>query len=82
MGIQAECIKLNGAMELAPNLGLTDYIVDLVSSGQTLKSNGLHELLTVAKISSRLVMHRQTFKTRQAEMQSWIEKFREALDNA
>ena len=75
-GIQAECIKLNGAMELAPNLGLTDYIVDLVSSGQTLKSNGLHELMTISKISSRLVIHRQTFKTKQAQMQEWIEKFR------
>ena len=79
-GIQAECIKLNGAMELAPSLGLTDYIVDLVSTGQTLKSNGLHELLPIANVSSRLIIHRQTFKTRQAEMQAWIESFKQAMD--
>lgn len=82
MGIQAECIKLNGAMELAPKLGLTDYIVDLVSSGETLKSNGLQELLTICQVSSRLIIHRQTFKTRQQEMQAWVEKFREAVADA
>lgn len=81
-GIQAECIKLNGAMELAPNLGMTDYIVDLVSSGQTLASNGLRELLPITQISSRLIIHRQTFKTQQAEMQGWIEKFRGAVQCA
>ena len=78
-GIQAECIKLSGAMELAPSLGLTDYIVDLVSTGKTLESNGLKELMVVANVSSRLIIHRQTFKTRQAEMQEWIEKFKQAV---
>lgn len=80
-GIQAECIKLSGAMELAPKLGLTDYIVDLVSSGQTLKSNGLHELLTISKISSKLIIHRQTYKTQQTQMQQWIDMFRSAVAN-
>ena len=79
-GVQTECIKLNGAMELAPSLGLTDYIVDLVSTGATLKSNGLKELMTIANVSSRLIIHRQTFKTRQAEMQEWIEKFKQAVE--
>lgn len=81
-GIQAECIKLNGAMELAPQLGLTDYIVDLVSTGQTLKSNGLKELMTISNVSSRLVMHRQAYKTMQVQMQEWIEAFRRATSNA
>lgn len=79
LGIQAECIKLNGAMELAPALGLTQYIVDLVSSGATLKANGLRELTTIAPVSSRLVMHRQTFKTRYNEMNEWLKRFSEAM---
>lgn len=79
LGIQAECIKLNGAMELAPSLGITPYIVDLVSSGATLKANGLHELATIAPVSSRLIMHRQTFKTRHTEMNEWLKRFSEAI---
>ena len=50
-GVQAECIKLNGAMELAPNLGLCRRIVDLVSTGQTLKDNGLVEIETITDLS-------------------------------
>lgn len=82
MGIQAECIKLNGAMELAPSLGLTDYIVDLVSTGQTLKSNGLQELLTIMQVSSRLIVHRQTYKTKQAQLQPIFDKFKAAISHA
>jgi ATP phosphoribosyltransferase len=82
LGIQAECIKLNGAMELAPSLGLTQYIVDLVSSGATLKANGLRELATIANVSSKLVMHRQTFKTRHTEMNEWLSRFSEAIGGA
>ncbi|TAL04134.1 MAG: ATP phosphoribosyltransferase, partial [Rhodospirillaceae bacterium] len=52
-GIQAECVKLNGAMELAPALGLCPRIVDLVSTGSTLKANGLVEVTTIADVSSR-----------------------------
>ncbi|MEP4192389.1 MAG: ATP phosphoribosyltransferase [Sneathiella sp.] len=79
-GIQAECIKLSGAMELAPGLGLCRRIVDLVSSGATLKANGLVELEKILDITSRLVVNRASLKTRSIEMNDWIEKFRRVVD--
>lgn len=63
-GVQAECVKLNGAMELAPSLGLAERIVDLVSSGRTLVENGLVEVETIAEVTSRLIVNRAAFKTR------------------
>lgn len=78
-GIQAECIKLSGAMELAPILGLAPYIVDLVSTGQTLKENDLKELTTIKPVSSRLVVGRSAFKTRSAEISELIQYFRDAV---
>ncbi len=68
-GVQAECIKLNGAMELAPILGLSSRIVDLVSSGRTLKENGLIEVEVITDVTSRLIVNRAAFKTR-AEVRS------------
>lgn len=62
-GIQAECVKLNGAMELAPSLGLSGRIVDLVSSGATLKQNGLVETAIIMQISARLIVNRAALKT-------------------
>ena len=81
-GVQAECIKLNGAMELAPSLGLCRLIVDLVSTGSTLRANGLVEVEHIADITSRLVVNRAALKTRPEEMAGWIERFREAADAA
>ncbi|MDE3059940.1 MAG: ATP phosphoribosyltransferase [Pseudomonadota bacterium] len=81
-GIQAECIRLSGAMELAPKLGLAPRIVDLVSSGRTLKANGLQEAGTIAEVSSRLIVNRIAFKTRSAEINTLIERFREAVNAA
>jgi ATP phosphoribosyltransferase len=78
-GIQAECIKLSGAMELAPKLGLAPRIVDLVSSGRTLQSNGLKEVEVIAKISSRLIVNRSAFKTRNSEISDLINRFREVV---
>lgn len=80
-GVQAECIKLNGAMELAPTLGLCRRIVDLVSTGSTLRANGLVEVEHIAEISSRLVVNRAAFKTRPDEIGGWIERFREAVND-
>jgi ATP phosphoribosyltransferase len=77
-GVQAECVKLNGAMELAPSLGLSQRIVDLVSSGATLKANGLVEIEHVADITSRLIVNRAALKTRPVEMAGWIKRFEEA----
>ncbi len=75
-GVQAECIKLSGAMELAPQLGLARRIVDLVSSGATLKANGLVEVETIMEVSSRLIVNRAAFKMQAQEMAAWIERFR------
>jgi ATP phosphoribosyltransferase len=78
-GVQAECIKLNGAMELAPTLGLCQHIVDLVSTGSTLRANGLKEIETIAEVSSRLIVNRTALKTRQAALQGWIDAFEKAI---
>jgi ATP phosphoribosyltransferase len=78
-GVQAECIKLNGAMELAPNLGLCRRIVDLVSSGDTLRANGLIEIEQIAEITSSLAVNRAAWKTRPDEIGQLIEDFRKAL---
>ncbi len=62
-GIQTECVKLNGAMELAPSLGLARQIVDLVSTGRTLAQNGLVETQRILEISARLIVNRAALKT-------------------
>ncbi|MBC2664259.1 ATP phosphoribosyltransferase [Novosphingobium flavum] len=74
-GIQAEVVKLNGAMELAPSLGLASRIVDLVSTGRTLKDNGLVETSVIMPVSARLIVNRAALKTdgRVAEL---VERFR------
>lgn len=79
-GVQAECIKLNGALELAPQLGLCQRIVDLVATGRTLKVNGLVEVERIVDITSRLAVNRAAWKTRPDEIGGWIKKFREAVN--
>jgi ATP phosphoribosyltransferase len=81
-GVQAECIALNGAMELAPSLGLSRQIVDLVATGSTLRANGLVEIEHIADVTSRFIVNRAALKTRAAEVNHWIERFREAADAA
>ena len=78
-GVQAECIKLNGAMELAPGLGLCRRIVDLVSTGSTLKANGLVEIEQIAEVTSRLIVNRAAFKTRPEEIGGWVDRFGQAV---
>ena len=78
-GVQAECIKLNGSIELAPRLGLCRHIVDLVQTGATLKANGLVEIEQIAAVSSRLIVNRPALKTRPEEVGGWIERLREAV---
>jgi len=77
-GIQAECVKLNGAMELAPSLGLSLRIVDLVSSGRTLAENGLVETEVIMPVTSRLIVNRAALKTdpRVAEL---VTRFRQVV---
>jgi len=81
-GVQAECIKLSGAMELAPTLGLCRRIVDLVQTGATLKANGLVEIEHIADVTSRLIVNRVALKTRPQEIRRWIERFGEAANAA
>jgi ATP phosphoribosyltransferase len=81
-GVQAECVKLHGAIELAAGIGLCRTIVDLVQTGNTLKANGLVETEQIADVTSRLLVNRAALKTRAAELHGLIERFREAVDAA
>ena len=74
-GVQAEVVKLSGAMELAPGLGLASRIVDLVSSGQTLKDNGLVETGTILQVSARLIVNRAALKTDE-RVAALVDRFR------
>jgi ATP phosphoribosyltransferase len=67
-GVHVDLIKLYGSMELAPLIGLADAIVDLVSTGSTLKANALVEVEQIMPISSRLVVNQASLKTRHAEL--------------
>ena len=64
IGIQPEIIYLNGAQEIAPVLGLSDAIIDLVDTGKTLTANGLTEIKTIADISTRLIANKASIKTK------------------
>ena len=75
-GVQAECIKLNGAMEIAPALGLASRIVDLVETGSTLKANNLIETDEILQVSSKLIVNRTALKTNPETIGDWVEKFR------
>lgn len=81
-GVQAECIKLNGAMELAPSMGLCRRIVDLVETGSTLVANGLVELETISAVSSRLAVNRSAWKQHPEMIDKWISRFRTAVTAA
>ncbi len=74
-GIQAEAIKLNGSIEIAPQLNLCDFILDLVSSGKTLAENNMVELHKVLDVSSHLIANRTSFKTANSEINQLIKLF-------
>jgi len=77
-GIHADIVHLNGAMELAPGMGLSRVIVDLVQTGSTLKANGLVETEVIAHVTSRLIVNRSALKTRPEAIDAWIARFRAA----
>lgn len=81
-GKQVEIIKLYGSMELAPLVGLSDLIVDLVESGNTLKANGLVPLEHIADISSRLVVNKASWKMKHNAVMALLGALREALAGA
>lgn len=80
-GEQVEIIKLYGSMELAPLVGLSDVIVDLVATGNTLRANGLVEIETVCQVSSRLVVNKAAMKMKNAEIQDLLENFRKVANS-
>ena len=73
-GIQVEAIKLNGSMELAPSLNMCRRIVDLVSTGATLKANGLREIDEIMKVQSKLIVNRSAFKTNNKKIQAIMDE--------
>ena len=75
-----EIIKLKGAIEIAPILGLSDYIVDLVQSGKTLKENGLSELEIIQNISTRLIVNKSAFKTNNKMIERIVFDIEEVLN--
>jgi ATP phosphoribosyltransferase len=77
-GVHVDLIRLYGSMELAPLLNLADAIVDLVSTGATLKANKLHAVEEIMPVSARLIVNQAALKTRRAELQPMIEAFARA----
>ncbi len=79
-GQQVEIIKLYGSMELAPLVGLSDLIIDLVESGNTLEANGLVPLEPIADISARLVVNKAAWKMKYASVMTLLGVLREAIE--
>jgi ATP phosphoribosyltransferase len=78
-GIQVEIVKLYGSIELAPIVGLSERIVDLVSTGQTLKENGLVEVEEIMKVTARLIVNRASLKTKYERINRIIEELRKQI---
>jgi ATP phosphoribosyltransferase len=78
-GVHVDLIKLYGSMELAPLVGLSDVIVDLVSSGGTLKANQLKAVEEISQISSRLVVNQASLKLKRAHIQPLLDAFAQAV---
>ncbi len=79
LGEQVEVVKLNGSVELAPLIGLADRIVDIVSTGQTLRENGLVELATITTVTSRLIANRASYQLKYERIQSLYEQLKETI---
>ena len=78
-GIRAECIKLNGAVELAPKLGICSRIVDLVSTGKTLKENNLKEYEILMQITSKLIINKIAFKLMNDDITKILKKIKKVV---
>ena len=79
-GQQVDVIKLYGSMELAPLVGLGDYIVDVVDTGNTLRANGLEPLEEICKVSSRLIVNKASFKRKQALLNPILAQLEKAVE--
>ena len=81
-GKQVECIKLNGSIEIAPQLGISEMIVDLVSTGKTLKENNLEIVEKISDISSNLIVNRVSLKTKSDDINKIIDLFEKKCNNS
>lgn len=81
-GQQVEVIKLNGSVELAPMIGLADRIVDIVSTGRTLKENGLVELEHICEITTRLIANRASYRMKSEAVDDIAQKFLEVIPSS
>jgi len=79
LGVQAEVVKLYGSMELAPLVGLADFIVDLVETGSTLKANGLQATDLVMEVSSRLIVNKAAMKMRHQQVMELVTRLGDAV---
>lgn len=79
-GEQVEVIKLNGSIEIAPIVGLADRIVDIVSTGRTLKENGLIELERMMSITTRLIANRVSFRMKSEEIETLVQRLRDVIE--
>jgi len=80
-GVQVELIKLYGSIELAPLVGLAERIVDLVSTGATLRDNGMVEVETIAEITTRLIVNRASLKTKHRRISRIINQLEQVIDD-
>ncbi len=79
-GFQVELVKLNGSIELAPLIGLADMIVDISSTGTTLRKNNLVEIAEIASSSARLIVNEVSYKTQHEKLQSIIKRIKQVVD--
>jgi ATP phosphoribosyltransferase len=80
-GVQVEVIKLYGSIELSPLVGLAERIVDLVSTGGTMRENGLVEVETIAEVTSRLIVNRASLKTKHRRISRLIEALEKVIED-
>ena len=80
IGEQVEIIELNGSIELAPMIGLADRIVDIVSTGRTLKENGLVEYEHIADVSSRLIANPVSYRMKSERIQDLVKRLKKCVD--
>ena len=80
-GVQIELIKLNGALELAPSMGLADAIVDIVDTGKTLTANGLEAKDFIAHVSSRIIVNKASMKIKNAAIREILDNLSTAVAN-
>ena len=78
-GIQADIIKLNGALELAPAMGMADQIVDIVDTGNTLRANGMEPLELIAEISSRVIVNKAAMKMKHQPIRQLLDRIAAAV---